>query len=323
MTTRLIMAGGLVAAMVAVGTGLTAAPAMAAANDPAAITSLAAAAADRAAATEGMKAAATPGTKVEFAVPVVEGRVDVRLPKDATAAVTIQVGSATIAMELPSVGAAKAHRTSADTTVRDGRKTDLVLRHAADVAQVMTVLTDDTAPTSYVYRFRGAELVALPQGAVAVFQDNQAAGVSGHAALVRAPWATDATGKSLPTSYAVEGEYLTQRIDTTGAVFPVVADPSVDVESVLPPVAVITLNPADQRIILSSGGAAVGAGLGALMCSSFPVVGQALCAAAGALIVTAVSEAFKEYGVHEGCDWKVRYELLGGGVTDLWREGSC
>jgi hypothetical protein len=46
-------------------------------------------------------------------------------------------------------------------------------------------------------------------------------------ATVDAPWAVDATGHPLPTSYAVDGTTLVQTVDTSGAQFPVLADPSV------------------------------------------------------------------------------------------------
>lgn len=41
-----------------------------------------------------------------------------------------------------------------------------------------------------------------------------------------APWAIDAAGRSLPTHYTLNGRALTQVVDTTGATFPVVADPA-------------------------------------------------------------------------------------------------
>ncbi|MFK0071678.1 hypothetical protein [Arthrobacter woluwensis] len=40
------------------------------------------------------------------------------------------------------------------------------------------------------------------------------------------PWAKDATGKQLPTSYAVQGNVITQKVNHQGAQYPVVADPS-------------------------------------------------------------------------------------------------
>jgi hypothetical protein len=73
----------------------------------------------------------------------------------------------------------------------------------------------------------------LPEGASLI--DNGAGGYdivgparSGLAmtiASIEAPWAKDAVGKSLPTHYSLNGEQLTQHVDTTGATFPVVADP--------------------------------------------------------------------------------------------------
>ncbi|KAK3387399.1 hypothetical protein B0H63DRAFT_469953 [Podospora didyma] len=47
---------------------------------------------------------------------------------------------------------------------------------------------------------------------------------------IAAPWATDATGRRLPTRYSISGDDKTdiiQHVDTTDAVFPVVADPHV------------------------------------------------------------------------------------------------
>jgi len=39
------------------------------------------------------------------------------------------------------------------------------------------------------------------------------------------PWARDATGKALPTTFSVAGQTVTQHVDKTGAQFPVTADP--------------------------------------------------------------------------------------------------
>jgi hypothetical protein len=43
---------------------------------------------------------------------------------------------------------------------------------------------------------------------------------------IKAPWAVDAVGKSLPTKYTFANGVLTQKVDTVGASFPVVADPA-------------------------------------------------------------------------------------------------
>lgn len=52
-------------------------------------------------------------------------------------------------------------------------------------------------------------------------------GTASTQATISAPWATDAMGRSLTTSYTLNGTTLTQHIDTTGAVSPVVADPKI------------------------------------------------------------------------------------------------
>ncbi len=44
---------------------------------------------------------------------------------------------------------------------------------------------------------------------------------------VAAPWAVDANEQRVPTSYVVEGDVLVQRVDHSGAAYPVVADPKV------------------------------------------------------------------------------------------------
>jgi hypothetical protein len=44
--------------------------------------------------------------------------------------------------------------------------------------------------------------------------------------LITAPWAVDARGKLLATHYAAEGDVIVQTVDTRGAVYPIVADPS-------------------------------------------------------------------------------------------------
>lgn len=45
-------------------------------------------------------------------------------------------------------------------------------------------------------------------------------------AIIGTPWAIDANGKELPTKFAIDGEKITQIVDTEGAAFPVVSDPS-------------------------------------------------------------------------------------------------
>ncbi|WJY71722.1 hypothetical protein [Corynebacterium auriscanis] len=45
--------------------------------------------------------------------------------------------------------------------------------------------------------------------------------------IIDEPWAVDAKGKMLPTTYSIDGNKIIQRIDTKGASYPIVADPKV------------------------------------------------------------------------------------------------
>jgi hypothetical protein len=58
-------------------------------------------------------------------------------------------------------------------------------------------------------------------------EDFQVLTPSGLKMTIGAPWAVDAAGKQLATSYTFTGNTITQNVDTTGATFPVVADPTV------------------------------------------------------------------------------------------------
>ena len=246
--------------------------------------------------------------------------VAIKLPKDKSSAVQLGTDSTPVSLRLPDVGVRGVHDVRG-LTVRDGEKTDIVLREAARSAQIMTVLEDEASAKEYTYTVDGAEFVQLDGGAVGVFRETGEAGVAEVVAYIETPWAVDADGDKLPTSYEINGNQLTQTIDTAGATFPVVADPSVKREKWWPFTVVVTLNAKDQRIILSSGGAAIGAAIGAAVCSASGP-GAIACAAVGALIVTAVAETIKEYGVKDGCNIKARW-VLGKGVRSVWRSGKC
>lgn len=73
----------------------------------------------------------------------------------------------------------------------------------------------------------GARIVRMPDGGMLVVADRAGPkAISDVLGSISAPWATDANGVNLTTSYAYHDGVLTQSVDTTGAAFPVVADPS-------------------------------------------------------------------------------------------------
>lgn len=117
--------------------------------------------------------------------------------------------------------------------VTEGDQTSVVA--SIEAGDPSTVTFDlDLAP--------GHSLVATPDGGAVIFDDatlaelqatpeQVAAGIAvdvslAVAATIDAPWAVDAEGRSLPTEYEVLDDALVQHVDTTGAVFPIAADPS-------------------------------------------------------------------------------------------------
>lgn len=116
-------------------------------------------------------------------------------------------------------------------------ETDVMLQiSSVNAARTALLLRGPNAPTEFRFDFTplcvGSSRQSLStirlemtdRGAVRVVL---ATGPETHGlGMIGAPWAVDAAGMSLPTSYEVQGSTLIQRVDTAGAIFPVVADPT-------------------------------------------------------------------------------------------------
>lgn len=192
-----------------------------------------------------------------------------------------------------------------------GKGVDAAVQRTSTGIRLLSVIRSASAPTSYRYPLRlprGATLRRQSSGVVLI--SNAAGNAIG---AVRAPWAIDARGTRVNTRFEVRGRTLVQHVEHRGAVYPVVADPSIDFGLTS---ATITLNAKDQRIILSGGGAAAGALLGGLLCSASGP-GAVLCAAGGAVIGTMVFEAIKEYAVRENCELDVKIGYFPPRVQDV------
>jgi hypothetical protein len=98
--------------------------------------------------------------------------------------------------------------------------------HADGSLAINTVLTGPSSPTSFAYPLE------LPKGGSVSVEDNGAVQIADASGMpvgfVDAPWAVDANGADVPTKFVVDGNVVTQQIDTSapGVQFPVVADPS-------------------------------------------------------------------------------------------------
>ena len=100
----------------------------------------------------------------------------------------------------------------------------IVVRATAGGVQELIAIERSDAPNEFAFP------LALPTGAVLVAADDGSAAIvdsSGHeGAAIAAPWAKDAAGRAVPTSYRLDGSTLIQVVEHEGATYPVVADPS-------------------------------------------------------------------------------------------------
>ena len=128
------------------------------------------------------------------------------------------------------------------TTGRDksGKNLESYSQRDAKSVRMMAVITDESqSAVDYTLGLpAGAEVRPQDDGSLIVVRPKGEEAVEVFGAIAK-PWATDANGKSLTTSYTYKAGVLTQKVDTTGAAFPVVADPSVQFGFHIVPVAYI------------------------------------------------------------------------------------
>jgi|GEM_PF-6769053 len=109
-------------------------------------------------------------------------------------------------------------------------KTNRVLAVIADASQSTVTYPVTGAANAQVKPHADGSLdLVLDQGSLLGPPPNSKPGTAGtteNVIKIQKPWAVDAAGKDLPTSYTFAGGVLTQKVDTTGATFPVVADPT-------------------------------------------------------------------------------------------------
>lgn len=154
----------------------------------------------------------------------------ITVPDDATDPITIDSqgdDSTDVTLGLPASSQTAAGEQSDLGGVRYDNGDDsssTVLAKEDGSVQVATVVDSADAPHDYTYTITGSQGSTLrleEDGSVSLLdaQGEWEAGVS-------APWATDANGTAVATTYSVDGDTLTQHVDFTDqTAFPVVADP--------------------------------------------------------------------------------------------------
>ncbi|MFG1959700.1 hypothetical protein [Nonomuraea sp. NPDC049028] len=101
-------------------------------------------------------------------------------------------------------------------------------QRTGQIARAMTIIKDSSAPTEYRFPIsapEGSELeVEEDDGTVLIYNNDI------YLAEIDLPWAKDANGNAVPTSYRVEGMTLIQTVNHAGAAYPVVADPALKLQ---------------------------------------------------------------------------------------------
>jgi hypothetical protein len=138
---------------------------------------------------------------------------------------SITVDGQSARLTLETSAKARSEQSGSDRAFGDvARDTDSVVRSDAGSVQIISIMRTRSAPKSqrYTLDLPVGVRVASAGGGFVLFDTD-----GGIVGMIEAPWAKDATGRSLPTRYTVDGNALVQTTDTTGAKFPVVADPKI------------------------------------------------------------------------------------------------
>lgn len=129
------------------------------------------------------------------------------------------------------VGLLDAGTASKAVVARDGTVTYPDVRPATDLAvqpfahsvRIQTVLAGEHAPSRFSYPIDVPSGGRLARGKNHTILIEDANGVP--RGTFAAPWAKDRNGKSVPTSYQIQGTTIVQTVAHQGAAYPVVADP--------------------------------------------------------------------------------------------------
>lgn len=148
------------------------------------------------------------------------------LPETASDGVQVPSSSGGLGLGLPASGTGDA---VGSASVFDGRGADnsIITEPVASGARVLVQLESALAPSTYRFPITGAtRLEQNADGSITVYDaTGDAAGIP--AATIAPPWAKDANGQPVPTSYAIDGTTVIQRVQVDeNTAFPVTADPT-------------------------------------------------------------------------------------------------
>jgi hypothetical protein len=166
------------------------------------------------------------GDQLVTSVAEVEAAVPLSADEDVVVTSPVEDGTRTASIELPGeIPLAEGVVTDDGTVVysaEDSSGDAVAVQSLADGStRIQTVIGSPTSPHEFGYRMDGYQPYQSDTGEV-IFLDE-----AGNYVPVAAPWAVDANGNAVPTSYEVRGDELFQIVSPDAdATYPLVADPS-------------------------------------------------------------------------------------------------
>lgn len=256
----------------------------------------------------------------DYTVPATQSPANV--PTDPNDPVTFDGGA--VGVTVPSDGTTRTVSSGGMTVYQvTDTAASTVVQPTDSGARFMTVISGPFAPSDYRYNLdvpAGGSVVQNPDGSISV-RDEQGDQVAG----IAPPWATDANGKSLPTSYSVDGTEITQHVTLGGAAFPVVADPAVTVDCGWITRSyylsrAVTKKIADKLARYQNASTATIAAIAGAACAPATSVAAAICAGAGAIYGGFMVDQFLAAKRQNKC---IRYRVLrGGSLGGIYVDGS-
>lgn len=243
----------------------------------------------------------------------VEGSTATRLTTDKVGAVIADSGRGSMTITLESARKNKVSLADSDSsTSRDvANDTDAEVRVVPGGAQLFSVIRDPSASSEQRYRVQlpaGTRLSRLNDGGYLVLN-----GAGSPVGRIEAPWAVDAAGSSLPTRYTLQGNVLVQSIETTNAVFPIVADPKVTYGISI----YVRYQRAEVKDFKDRGKLVVATTLVAAACSKIPVGWLALACGTSAAVVS--NSVFNTFSTAAGKNRCVELTFNYQGIILTWK----
>ncbi|GEL46816.1 hypothetical protein CHO01_19320 [Cellulomonas hominis] len=177
------------------------------------------------------------GSEADGAIHFITETAVTTIPLSPELPVTIEDADGLVApfgIDLPAEVNVTSAQTATDGTVvfpAVGRGVDVAVQTttAGDV-RLQTVIADPEAPHTFTYDFSDGIAPKLRDDGSALLVSDDDGEVVMSRGEVAPPWAVDAAGRDVDTSYTVEGSKLIQMVRPgPGATYPIVADPTVTV----------------------------------------------------------------------------------------------